>query len=102
MLINSHTAGSSYPACTGNYRIVSIKGNEVKVMQSTGGRTKIVDISDGKCILLADNVTLKIVNYQTFGRKTLLRLNPDHMPYLGWMLSTSINTIFSVISDVHT
>ena len=43
-------------------------------------------------ILPVDNVINKLPDYQSFGRKTKLRLNPDRIPDLHWNLSTTLNT----------
>ena len=71
-------------------------------MLYTGRKTKVVYILDIKCNLPVDNVVSKILNYQRFGRKTNLRLYPDHISDLGWQLLTSIDNKVSATSDVHT
>ena len=38
------------------------------------------------------NVITKLPDYQSFGRKTKLRLNLDRIPNLHWNLSTTLNT----------
>ena len=38
-----------------------------------------------------DNIITKLPDYQSFGRKTKLRLNPDRIPNLHWKLSTTLN-----------
>ena len=40
----------------------------------------------------------KLPNYDNFGRRTKLRLNPDNIPDLNWELATLANTI-SVTTD---
>ena len=50
---------------------------------STEGKPKTIHISGVKYILPADNIISKIRNFQIFGRKTNLRLNPDHIQDLG-------------------
>ena len=57
-----------------------------------GRDTTWVHITDVKYILPANNVVANIPNYQTFGQKTTLRLNPDKVPNLHWELSTTLNT----------
>ena len=44
-----------------------------------------------KYILPVDNVITKLPDYQSFGRKTRLRMNPDRIPNLHWNLSTTLN-----------
>ena len=76
----------------GNYRIVSFKGNQVEVHKTEGGNTTWVHLTDVKYILPVDNVITKLPDYQSFGRKTKLRLNLDRIPNLHWNLSTTLNT----------
>ena len=71
VLIKDHTAKAFQPHYVGNYRIVSFKGNQVH-------------LTDVKYILPVDNVITKLPDYQSFGRKTKLRLNLDRiLIYIG-------------------
>ena len=92
VLIKDHTAKAFQPCNVGNYRIVSFKGNQVEVHKTEGGNTTWVHLTDVKYILPVDNVINKLPDYQSFGRKTKLRLNPDRIPDLHWNLSTTLNT----------
>ena len=90
-LIKDHTAKAFQPHYVGNYRIVSFKGNQVEVHKTEGGNTTWVNLTDVKYILPVDNVITKLPDYQSFGRKTKLRLNPNRIPNLHWSLSTTLN-----------
>ena len=92
VLIKDHTAKAFQPRYVGNYRIVSFKGNQVEVHKTEGGNTTWVHLTDVKYIFPVDNVINKLPDYQGFGRKTKLRLNPDRIPDLHWNLSTTLNT----------
>ena len=92
VLIKDHTAKAFQPHYVGNYRIVSFKGNQVEVHKTEGGNTTWVHLTDVKYILPVDNVITKLLDYQSFGRKTKLRLNLDRIPNLHWNLSTTLNT----------
>ena len=92
VLIKDHTAKAFQPHYVGNYRIVSFKGNQVEVHKTEGVNTTWVHLTDVKYILSVDNVINKLTDYQNFGRKTKLRLNPDRIPDLHWNLSTTLNT----------
>ena len=92
VLIKDHTAKAFQPRYVGNYRIVSFKGNQVEVRKTEGGNTTWVHLTDVKYILPVDNIINKLPDYQNFGRKTKLRLNPDRIPNLHWNLSTTLNT----------
>ena len=43
-------------------------------------------------ILPADNIIAKLPDYNKFGQKTKLRLNPQNVPDLNWELATTANT----------
>ena len=61
-----------------------LKGNQFEVHKTKGGNTTWVHLTDVKYILPVDNVTTKLLHYQSFGRKTKLRLNLDRKPNLHW------------------
>ena len=92
VLIKDHTAKAFQPHYVGNYRIVSFKDNQFEVCKTEGGSTTWVHLTDIKYILPVDNVITKLPDYQSFGRKTKLRLNPDRITNLHWNLSTTLNT----------
>ena len=103
VLIKDHTAKAFQPHYVGNYRIVSFKGNQVEVRKTKGGNTTWVHLTDVKYILPVDNVIAKLPDYQSFGRKTKLRLNLDRIPNLHWNLSTTLNmtpTLMTQQSDM--
>ena len=93
VLIKDHTAKTFQPRYVGNHRIVSFKGNHVEVHKTKGESTTWVHITDVKYILLVDTVITKLPDYQSFSGKTKLRLNPDRIPNLHWNLSTTLNTM---------
>ena len=70
---------------------ISFKGNQVEVCKTEGENTTWVHLTDVKYILPVDHVIAKLPDYQSFGRKTKLRLNPDRIPDLHWNLSTTLN-----------
>ena len=90
--LGKETAKAFQPFYVGNYRIVSFKGNQVEVHKTEGGNTTWVHLADVKYILPVDKVIAKLPDYQSFGRKTKLRLNPDRIPNLHWSLSTTLYT----------
>ena len=92
VLIKDHTAKAFQPNYGGNYRIVSFKENQVEVHKTEGGNTTWVHLMDVKYILPVDNIITKLPDYQSFGRKTKLRLDLDRIPNLHWNLSTTLNT----------
>ena len=53
VLIKNHTTGPFDPKYVGDFRIVSFKGNQVKLTPATGGRSKMEHISNIKHIMPA-------------------------------------------------
>ena len=92
VMIKDHTAGPFDPVYKGNYRIVAIKGNQVEVAPAEGSKSQTVHISDVKYILPADNIIAKLPDYNRFGHKTKLRLNPQNIPDLNCELALTANT----------
>ena len=92
IMIKTHTGKPLEPIYKGNYRIVSIKGNQVEVMPAQGGKSHMVHITDVKYVLPAESIIKHLPNYNMFGRKTTLNFNPDKITDLGWQLATTLNT----------
>ena len=74
----------------------------MEVIPATGGKPHFVHIQDVKYVLPADSIIAKLPNYDNFGRKTKLRLNPDNIPDLHWELATLANTIAATTSSYST
>ena len=86
ILVQNHTKGPFNPKYVGDYLVVSLKGNQVKVQPSVGGPTEMKHIKHVKYILPADRYIEQIPDYSAFGRKDTLRMNPDKIPDLHWQL----------------
>ena len=72
--------------------MVAIRGNQVEIGPSIGGPTKMKHIKHVKYILPADRYIKQLPDYNVFGRKTTLRLNPDRIQNLHWSLAVSYHT----------
>ena len=92
VLIKNHTAGPFGSRYIGDYRIVSFKGNQVKLIPSTGGKSKMEHISNIKYIMPAERYISQLPDYEIFGRQTKLHLNPKNIPDLSWKWANTINT----------
>ena len=55
-----------------------------------------LDIPRMKYILPADRVISNLPNYQSFGRQSKLRINPQHTPILKLAPSVTVNTNFQL------
>ena len=92
VLIQNHVKGPFYPKCIGDYRFVSLKGNQVEIQPAVGGPTEMKHIKHIKYILPTDKYMDQIPDYSGFGRKTMLRINPDQIPDLHWKLANTYHT----------
>ena len=72
--------------------MVAIRGNEVEVGPSVGGPTEMKHVKHVKYILPANRYIKQIPDYNAFGRKMTLRLNPDRILDLHWSLADSFHT----------
>ena len=92
MLVQSCTKGPLDPKYVGDYQVEAIRGNQVEIRPSVGGPTEIKHIKHVKYILPADRYIKQLPDYNAFGRKTTLRLNPDKIPDVHWNLADSYHT----------
>ena len=104
-MVQNHTKGPFDPKYIGDYRVVSLKGNQVEVQLAIGGPTEIKHIKHVKYILPADQYIKQLPDYSAFGRKTMLQMNPDQIPDLHWNLAntyhtTNIGHIDTQVTDV--
>ena len=67
VLIKNHTAGPFDSHYIDDYRIVSFKGNQVKLIPSTGGKSKMEHISNIKYIIPAEWYISQLPDYEIFG-----------------------------------
>ena len=91
VLIQNHTKGPFEPKYIGDYRIVSLKGNQVEIQPTKGGPTEMKHIKHVKYVLSTDRYINQLPSHSKFGRKTMLRINPDQIPDLHWKLANSLN-----------
>ena len=92
VLIQNHNKGPFDPKYIGDYRVVSLKGNQVEIQPAVGGPTEMKHIKHVKYILPADKYINQLSDYSGFGRKTTLRINPSQIPDLHWKLANSYHT----------
>ena len=92
VLVQNHLKGLFDPKYIGDYRIVSLKGNQVEVQPANGGLTEMKHIKHVKYILPLDRYINQLPDYSAFGRKTTFRMNPDHISDLHWNLANTYHT----------
>ena len=72
VLVQNHIKGPFDPKYIGDYRVDSLKGNQVEVQPAIGGPTEMNHIKHVKYILPADQYIKQLPDYSAFGRKTML------------------------------
>ena len=92
ILIKNHTAGPFDPKYVGDYHIVSFCGNQVELIPSTGGKSKMEHISNIKYIMPVERYISQLLDYELFGRQTKLCLNPKNILDLSWKWADTIHT----------
>ena len=64
----------------------------MEILPAIGGPTEMKHIKHVKYVLPTDKHISQLPNYSQFGRRTTLRLNPDHILELHWKLSDTYHT----------
>ena len=76
-----HMRKALSPRYEGNYRVISVKGNQVELAREGMVQpTKWYHVSHVKPLLKATKVERRLPAYNTFGRKTKLAIHPDNVP----------------------
>ena len=91
-MIQNPVKGPFDPKYIGDYRVVSLKGNQVEIQPTVGGPTEMKHIKHVKHILPANKYIDQLPDYSGFGRKTTLRINPSHILDLHWKLANTYHT----------
>ena len=92
VLIQNHNTGPFDPKFIGDFRVVSLKGNQVEIQTAVRGPTEMQHIKHVKYVLPVDKYINKLLDYSGFGRKTMLRINPDQIPDLHWNPANTYHT----------
>ena len=92
MLVQNNVKGPFDPKYVGEYRVVSLKGNQVEVQPANGVLTEMKHIKHVKYILPANRCINQLPDCSAFGRKTTLRMNPDYILDLHWKLANTYHT----------
>ena len=101
VLVQNDTKGPFDPKYIGDYRVVSIKGNQIEVRPSVGGSTEMKHVKHVKYVHPEDHYIKHIPDYSTFGRKATLRINPKQIPDLHWQLADTYHTTNIGQSTLH-
>ena len=64
----------------------------MEIQPAVGGPTEMKHIKHVKYILPIDKYIDQLPDYSGFGRKTMIRLNPDQIPDLHWRLANTYHT----------
>ena len=91
-MVQNDIKGPFDPKYIGDYRVVSLKGNQVEVQPAVGGPTEMKHIKHVKYILPSDRYIKQLPDYSAFGRKTTFRMDPNGIPDLHWNMANSYHT----------
>ena len=76
-----HMRKALSPRYEGNYRVISVKGNQVELAkEGTILPTKWYHVSHVKPLMKSTEIEKLVPAYDTFGRKTKLAIHPDNIP----------------------
>ena len=64
----------------------------MEIQPAAGGPTEMKHIKHVKYILPIDRYIDQLSDYSGFGRKTMVRINPDQIPDLHWKLANTYHT----------
>ena len=76
----------------GDYRVISLKGNQMEIQPTVRGPTEMKHIKHIKYILPTDKYINELPVYSRFERKTTLRISPDQILDLHWKLANTYHT----------
>ena len=79
-MFQNHVKEPFDPKYIGDYRVVSLKGNQVEIQPTVGGPTEMKHVKHVKHILPADRYVYQLPDYSRFGRKATLRLDHNQIP----------------------
>ena len=69
VLIQNHTRGPFEPKYIGDYRVVSLKGNQVEIQPAIGGSTEMKHVKHVKYVLPTDKYINQLPSYAQFWKK---------------------------------
>ena len=92
VLAQNHVKGPFDPKFIGDYIVIALKGNQVEIQPATGGPTEMKHIKHVKYFLPTDRYIDQLPTYSMFGRKMMLRMNPNHILDLHWKLANTYHT----------
>ena len=83
-MIQNHVKGPFDPKYIGDYRVVSLRGNQVEIQPTVGGPTEMKHIKHVKHILPADRYVNQLPDYSKFEeRQHLERTLTRYQIYIG-------------------
>ena len=76
VLIQNHVKGPFDPKYIGDYRVISLKGNQVEIQPTVGGPTEMKHIKHVKYILPADKYIDQLPDYSWIWKKNNTQNKP--------------------------
>ena len=93
IMVRNHTAKPFEPKDVGDYHIIKLVGHKVQLQPCQGGPTREEHLDHIKYILPADRYISAVPDYEQFGHKTNLRMNPKNIPDLQWNMMDELHTM---------
>ena len=93
VMVKNYTAKPFEPKYVGDYWIIKLVGNKVQLQPCQGGPVREEHLDHIKYVLPADRYISAVPDYEWFGRKTNLRMNPKNIPGLQWDLTDELHTL---------
>ena len=92
VLVRNHTSKAFQEKYQDSYRVVKLSGkNQLKVKDQTN-RIRQFHITDVKKTTMPEVLVKNVPNYKQFGRAAKLRLNPNNIEDLGWVIPMHIQS----------
>ena len=92
-MVKNHTAKPFEPKYVGDYQIIKLVGNKVRLQPCQGGPIREEHLDHIKYVLPADRYISAVPDYEWFSHKTNLRMNPQNIPDLQWDLTDELHTL---------
>ena len=84
VLTKNHKAGTFELKYVNLSRVICLHGNQVELVPATGGRSRMEHRKHVKYILSVERFISELPEYEKFGRKSKLRLDPVAISNLKW------------------
>ena len=93
VMVKNHTAKPFEPKYVGDYWIIKLVGHKVYLQPCQGGPVREEHLDYIKYVLPTDRYISAVPDYERFGCKANLRMNPKNIRDLQWDLTDELHTL---------